>query len=67
MAVPDAAPGVAVGGKQGGGMIPEARKKDMRLRERFALPESESCIGGPRTQLAVYTVNCPQLDAVQCA
>lgn len=28
---------------QGG--IPEARKKDIRLRERFQLPESESCIG----------------------
>ena len=28
-----------------GGGIPEARKKDVRLRERFQLPEFESCIG----------------------
>ena len=35
---------------QGG--IPEARKKDVRLRDRIQLPDTESCIG------EVYTTLC---------
>jgi hypothetical protein len=31
--------------RSGGGIVPQARQKDIRLRERFNLPDFESCIG----------------------